>query len=141
MWSMNSELVPYQTVGMQNRKERGYIFPVAIFISVLLSSFLLHQMENYRLEKMFYHETNQQYELEAMMKYSWDMVEEMLKVENELVSHTVTFPKGNAVITVKALGIEREIAIVCTTLEGREYRATIIYNADMKKIVAWYETY
>lgn len=125
--------------GIRNKQEKGYIFPVTLVLSVIISSFLLHQVENYRLEKMFYHESDQQFELEGMMKYTWDIVEEQLKEEREIIS-SIEMPRGEAKVTVKEVGAEREIVIVCTTRTGREYKANILYDMEEKKVLGWYET-
>lgn len=137
---MNSKWGQSEPAGLQNKQDKGYIFPVTLIISVIFSSFLLHQMENYRLEKMFYHESDQQFELEVMMKYAWDMVEEQLEEEREVIISSIEMPRGEAKVTVKELGAEREIVIVCTTRRGREYRATVIYDMEKKEVLAWYET-
>jgi hypothetical protein len=96
-------------------------------------------VENYRLEKMFYHESDLQFELEVMMKYTWDIVEQQLEAGGEDIVSSVTLPEGEAKVTVKELGAEREIVIVCTTRNGREYKATILYDLEEKKVLDWYE--
>lgn len=137
---MNSNWGQSVQVGRRIKQDNGYIFPVTLILSVIVSSFLLHQMENYRLEKMFYHESDQQFELEVMMKYAWDKVEEQLKEERGEISSSFVMPRGEAIVTVKELGAEREIVIVCTTRTAREYRATILYDMEEKKVLGWYET-
>jgi hypothetical protein len=98
-------------------------------------------VENYRLEKMFFHESDQQFELEVMMKYTWDIVEQQLEAGREDIASFVAFPNGDGevTVTVKELGAEREIVIVCTTRNGREYKATILYDLEEKKVLGWYE--
>lgn len=140
MLPMNSELVLYQLNGIQSKREAGYIFPVTIFMSILLSAFLLHQIESFRLEKLFYHETNQQMELEAMMKYTWDTIRaESLMAGNNPYPNYI-FPTGVASVTSKDLDEKKEIMIICSTTEGREYKATIIYDMGIQEVIAWYET-
>ncbi|WP_226680036.1 competence type IV pilus minor pilin ComGG [Sutcliffiella horikoshii] len=129
-----------EPAGVRDKQDKGYIFPVTLVLSVIISSFLLHQVENYRLEKMFYHESDQQFELEVMMKYTWDIVEEQLKEEREEIISSVEMPRGEATVTVKELGTESELVIVCTTRTGREYKATILYDMEEKKVLGWYET-
>ncbi|KMJ60078.1 hypothetical protein AB685_04360 [Bacillus sp. LL01] len=109
-------------------------------MSVLFSAFLLHQIENYRLEKLFYHESDQQLELEVMMKYTWDTIHEELKEEKHVLTADIVFPTGNALVTTRDLGPEVEIIIVCSTQKGREYKATILYDKENYKVRAWYET-
>ncbi|MGD6780911.1 competence type IV pilus minor pilin ComGG [Sutcliffiella horikoshii] len=137
---MNSNWGQSVQAGLLSKQDKGYIFPVTLIISVIVSSFLLHQIENYRLEKMFYHESDQQFELEVMMKYAWDKVEEQLKEEREEIISSFEMPRGEAAVTVKELGTEREIVIVCTTRMAREYKATILYDMEEKKVLGWYET-
>lgn len=136
---MNSKLGQSVIAGVRNRRDNGYIFPVTLVMSVIFSSFLLHQVENYRLERMFYHESDQQFELEIMMKYAWDIVEQQLEEEREDIASSIVLPGGEATVTVKVLAEEWEIIIVCTTSIGREYKATILYDIEEKKVLGWYE--
>ncbi len=138
---MNSKWGQSVQAGILNRQENGYIFPVTLIMSVIFSSFLLHQVENYRLERMFYHESDQQFELEIMMKYTWDIIEEQLEGDQHDISTLITFSRGSATVTVKDLGIEKEVIIICTTKMGREYKATILYDMEGEKVIGWYETY
>lgn len=137
---MNSKWGQSVQAGVQNRQDEGYIFPVTLAISMIFSSFLLHQVENYRLEKMFYHESDQQFELEVMMKYTWDIIEEQLEGEQQDIASSHSFSGGSATVALKDLGADKEIIIICTTRMGREYRATILYDMEGKKVLGWYET-
>ncbi|KPB05206.1 hypothetical protein AAV98_07615 [Bacillus sp. CHD6a] len=111
-----------------------------MFMSVLMSAFLLHQIESFRLEKLFYHETNQQMELEAMMKYTWDTTLAESLMEGSNPSSVYVFPTGEASVTSKDVGDKKEIMISCSTTEGREYKATILYDMGIQEVIAWYET-
>ncbi|TYS68072.1 hypothetical protein FZC76_09970 [Sutcliffiella horikoshii] len=105
-----------------------------------MSAFLLHQIESYRLEKLFYHETNQQLELEAMMKYTWDTIQAESLLVGSNPAPIYIFPTGEASVTSKDVDEIKEIMIICSTTEGREYKATIIYDMGIHEVIAWYET-
>ncbi len=139
MWFMNSKLEKLFSYGIQNRQDKGYIFPITLILSVLFSSFLLHQIENYRLEKLFYHEVKQQFDLDVMMKYTWDFIEGQLIDEQQDITSSLVFARGDAKVTTKNIGSAKEIIIVCTTSMGRVYRAIILYDLENKKVLEWHE--
>ncbi|WP_230499217.1 competence type IV pilus minor pilin ComGG [Sutcliffiella rhizosphaerae] len=105
----------------------------------LLSYMLLHQIENYRLEKMFYFEADQQFKLEAMMKYSWDVVQNELEKDGQIRADSIHFPYGSASINIKELGEELEITILCMTREERSYQAKVIYDIVNFEFLKWTE--
>lgn len=123
-----------------NRMEKGYIFPVTLLLSLLISSMLLHQIELYRMENAFYTESGELFELESMMRYSWEKVEGDLEVGRFPPLSQIDFPKGNAVITANDEYPVTQIKIICTTNKGRQYEATILYEQTTYRVVSWVES-
>jgi hypothetical protein len=120
--------------------EKGYIFPVTLLISLLLSSMLLHQIELYRMEKAFYTESGELFELESMMRYSWGKVEKELELDRLPPLSNIEFPHGNAVITANDQYPVTQIKIICTTSKERIYEATILYERTTNQVVSWVES-
>ncbi|MBM7620147.1 hypothetical protein JOC95_002000 [Bacillus tianshenii] len=120
-----------------NEREKGYIFPVTLLLSLFLSSVLLHQIELYRLEKAFYTESGELFELESMMRYTWVKVEEELVVGSFPPQYHIDFPNGNAVITSIDQYPVKQIKIVCTTAKGRKYEASIQYDMNSDQVISW----
>jgi hypothetical protein len=120
--------------------EKGYIFPITLLLSILLSAFLLHQIELYRMEKLFYEESDQLYELESMMKYSWDRVEKELLEDKFPPLESISFPTGSSTISWENTYPITQIKIICTTDAKRVYEATIHYDRTTYRMVSWVET-
>ncbi|WP_417899632.1 competence type IV pilus minor pilin ComGG [Bacillus haimaensis] len=123
-----------------NRMERGYIFPVTLLLSLLISSMLLHQIELYRVEKAFYIESGELFELESMMRYTWEKVEGELEVDRFPPLSNINFPNGNAVIIADDQFPVTQIKIICTTSKDRKYEATILYDRTTYQVVSWVES-
>ncbi|MFE7061011.1 competence type IV pilus minor pilin ComGG [Sutcliffiella sp. NPDC057660] len=123
-----------------NRMEKGYIFPVTLLLSLLVSSMLLHQIELYRMEKAFYTESGELFELESMMRYSWEKVEGQLEVDSFPPLSNINFPNGNAVITADEQYPVTQIKIICTTTKDRKYEAIILYERTTYRVVSWVES-
>ncbi|QFT89791.1 hypothetical protein FIU87_14100 [Bacillus sp. THAF10] len=121
------------------RKEKGYILPFTIMMSGLLSLFLLHQIESFRLENLFYHEAEQQFRLDSMMKYTWDAVHHELENEDEVQTSSLRFPNGTSTISTQTKDEIVEIQISCLTDSGRSYQAIVIYSMNNHEVVSWNE--
>lgn len=119
--------------------EKGYIFPITLMLTLLVSAFLLHQIELYKMEQLFYAETEELFELESMMKYTWDHVEKELQTETLPSNSSLSFPTGSATIIIQDRGQNIEIKIVCLTKQGRRYEATIQYDPTAQQVVNWTE--
>ncbi|WP_078379735.1 competence type IV pilus minor pilin ComGG [Sutcliffiella halmapala] len=120
--------------------EKGYIFPITLMLSVLLSGFLLHQIELYRMEKLFYAESDELFELEHMMKYSWDSVENELQTDTFPLLNSISFPSGTATISTQDTYPIAQIKIICVTTNDRRYEATIQYDRAAYQVISWIET-
>lgn len=123
-----------------NNKEKGYIFPVTLLISFLLSAMLLHQIELYLMEKAFYTESGELFELESMMRYAWEKVEEDLEMDRFPPVANINFPNGHALIAVDDQYPVTQIKIICTTRKNRVYQANILYDRSSYQLNSWVES-
>jgi hypothetical protein len=125
--------------GTRIKEEKGYIFPVTLILSFLLSLYLLHQIELYRLEKMFYHESNQLLELEGMMKYTWDAVHKELLEDKFPPIKSIQFRNGQSSISAEDKFPQTRISILCVLGDNRRYEALIVFDRESKQIISWTE--
>ena len=108
--------------------EQGFIFPITLVVSVIVSAFLMHHIQLYSVEKSFFHEVEQVQLLDNMIKYGIDKLENEMKDGNWNPNGLLTLPNGFVSYVIVDKGTFFELKINANTNEGRSNTVTIHFK-------------
>jgi hypothetical protein len=119
--------------------ERGFMYPFSYSILVLLSLFLLINLQQLTIEKRLFQET------ETILKQEYYLLCAVKKLEGELQGNvnlgagSYFYREGKVVFTKEDAGTTFKFTLTLTLNNGVQAQGYSYYDKNLKKMVKWVE--
>lgn len=118
--------------------ERGAAMPGVLIFTFLFVALFLHQANIFLLEKQFYAETEQFFQLENMMDNA--LSEFKRDMQERKAASIYNYGDGTAHVSYQAVQPNVfSVSIECITTKKRIYEASFLYHQDTGAITNWTE--
>ncbi|MBU8908983.1 competence type IV pilus minor pilin ComGG [Desertibacillus haloalkaliphilus] len=121
-------------------KQKGFIMPLTMVLTFIVSGVLLHQLQQYLNEKQFFYEQEQIYIIEQLAQMGAHDLDDVLREDTVDTNGQFHYEIGTASYWIQEqLDDTLYVRLTLETIEGRKRLVRLYYDLETLTMKAWWE--